>query len=629
MYHSMNNALKETSFRRFASGEIRAAGWLRRQLEIQANGLSGNLDSFWPDIKDSGWIGGSTPAWERFAYWLDGFIPLAWVLDDDELKQRARRYMDYIIENEAREGLAYIEVEGKHKGDIWAVLLMLKVITGYCDITGDERVAPVVRRVLRAVHAYLQKNEPVKWARSRWFEGLISIFWLYERSGEQWLLDLAQTLSEQGRDWISFFDEWPYKSTDYDGPYDHTSHVVNNAMMLRSGALLWRMTGDPRHLESAERMVALLDTYHGMITGVFSGDEHLAGNSPIQGTELCAVGEYMFSLETLISITGAAHWGDRLETIAFNALPATFSPDMWSHQYDQQVNQIECSRQEHPVYTTNHGDANTFGLEPNFGCCTANLSQPWPKLAASVFMRAPDGIAAVAYAPAELETVIDGVGIDVRIDTGYPFREKIDFEVTTEAAIDFAFQLRIPGWCIDAVIDIDGQRSTLTGGDFHRINRRWEGTARFSLELPMKPQVVARPNDLSAVTRGPLVYSLPIGERWVRINEDEPGKEFPHCDYEIYPTTHWGYALCVDPNNPENSIDFVNRDVGESPFSPDGAPVTAHLDAKKLDWESANGAAAPVPDLSRLAEEVERITLIPYGCTNLRMTEMPVIEYRR
>ena len=177
------------------------------------------------------------------------------------------------------------------------------------------------------------------------------------------------------------------------------SHVVNNAMMLKSGPLLWRMTGSKEDLEYVNEMVDMLDRYHGMVTGVFTGDECLAGLSPVQGTELCAVAEYMYSLEHLISITGEAKWGDRLERIAYNALPATYSPDMWTHQYDQQVNQVKCSRQKDPIFNTNSGESNLFGLEPNYGCCTANLSQPWPKFALSTFMRSDDGFAAVVYAP--------------------------------------------------------------------------------------------------------------------------------------------------------------------------------------------------------------------------------------
>ena len=91
-------------------------------------------------------------------------------------------------------------------------------------------------------------------------------------------------------------------------------------------------------------MLDLLDRYHGQATGIFTCDEHLAGRSPSQGTELCTVVEAMYSLELLSAITGDARLGDRLEKLAFNALPATFKKDMTAHQYDQQCNQVICSK---------------------------------------------------------------------------------------------------------------------------------------------------------------------------------------------------------------------------------------------------------------------------------------------
>ena len=141
----------------------------------------------------------------------------------------------------------------------------------------------------------------------------------------------------------------------------------------------------------------------------------------------------------------------------------------------------------------------------------------------------------------------------------------------------------------------------------------------------MKPCVVSRPNQLYAITRGPLVYSLLIGERWVRINEDVPGREFPHCDYEVYPTTPWNYGLCIDKDNPDKDIVFEEVPLGDWPFSPEGAPIRAHVKARKVDWGMENGAALPYPGMEWVSDEIEEVVLIPYGCTNLRMTEMPLI----
>jgi len=118
---------------------------------------------------------------------------------------------------------------------------------------------------------------------------------------------------------------------------------------------------------------------------------------------------------------------------------------------------------------------------------------------------------------------------------------------------------------------------------------------------------------------------LPIGEQWIRINENIPGREPPHCDYEVYPTTAWNYGLYLGDNNPESSLIFEERQIGECPFSPEGAPVIAYVYGKKLDWSKKNGAALPFPEMKWISDEKEKLKLIPYGCTNLRMTEMPCV----
>lgn len=620
----MKKALHKTILQPLSIKEVRPEGWLLNQLKIQADGLSGNLDKFWPDIKDSKWVGGTAEGWERMPYWLDGFIPLAWLLNDEDMKSRVCSYIDYIIKHQKPDGWICPDDE-RAKQDLWGYLLMLKVLVLYHDATGDERIEGVVRNALLCLERHIDRATLSQWGQTRWFEGLIALWWLYDRTGEEWILDFAAKLQGQGFNWISFYKHWPYKKPDERKRWSFMSHVVNNAMMLKSGPLLWRMTGQKDHLESAEHMVHLLDEYHGMVTGVFSGDECLAGKSPIQGTELCAVAEYMYSLEHLIAITGKSHWGDRLERIAYNALPAMFSPDMWTHQYDQQVNQIECSRQEEPIFMTNRGDSNLFGLEPNYGCCTANLSQAWPKLALSTFMKTHDGLAATVYAPCSIDTSINDTKVSVTLDTCYPFRETLDFKVNTEKETEFAFWLRVPTWAEGAALELGGKLLNVKSGGFHCISQKWSGETKFTLHLPMKPNIESRPNDLYAVTRGPIIYSLAIGERWVRINEDIPGREPPHCDYEIYPTTAWNYGLCFDKINPESSLTFKERPIGDYPFSPEGAPIIAYVYGKKVDWSKKNGVAYPHPEMKWVSEEIEKLKLIPYGCTNLRMTEMPIV----
>ncbi|MDF2485157.1 MAG: hypothetical protein K0R46_1325 [Herbinix sp.] len=620
--------LKDPVFRPFSVKEIKPQGWLLGQLQIQAKGLSGNLDLFWPDIKDSRWIGGSREGWERLPYWLDGFIPLAWLLDDEDKKKRVKEYIDFIIEHQDEDGwICPGDLSNRAGYDMWALLLVLKVLVQYQEITGDGRIEGVITKALLSLDRHIDNNLLFSWAQSRWFEGLIPIWWLYERTGEQWLLHLASKLHSQGFDWISFFKDWPYRVPDQKGRWSQMSHAVNIAMALKSGALYSRMTDKEEELHSADQMVELLDHYHGMITGAFSGDECLSGNSPVQGTELCAIAEYMYSLEQLISLTGKTVWGDRLEKLAFNALPATYSPDMWTHQYDQQVNQVECSKTEEPIFLTNGGEANLFGLEPNFGCCTANLSQPWPKFALNTMMKSEDGVAVVLYSPTVVTTVIHDVGTQIKMETDYPFQDTIHFTVVTDKPVRFTIQLRIPDWCEEAILMQDDKQESINQKGFYGINRIWEGDTEFTLQLPMKVKLEGRPNNLSAITRGPLVYSLAIGERWVQVNENIEGREYPHCDYEIFATTPWNYGIRITDSDLEQGLGFRSQTIGTEPFSPKGAPVRLTVKGSKIDWRQEHGAATPVPAMTWISQEIEELTLIPYGCTNLRMTEMPLLKY--
>jgi len=404
-------------------------------------------------------------------------------------------------------------------------------------------------------------------------------------------------------------------------------HVVNTAMALKAYALSWRITRRDAERAFPVRMFEVLDRYHGQVTGMFTGDECLAGKNPVQGTELCAVVEALYSLEHLLSVTGNPAFGDRLERIAFNALPATFAPTCGptsttsrSTRSSVRSTRTICGPPTARSRTSTassqlrvlHGqhapgwpswppplDADSRGRSGGHGLCT--VFGPYRRQGHTRQRGGRHGLSLPRHDPA------DGDG-----------RQAVRFPLSCGSGMGRGRRPPRRRRAGEA-----GQARLVP-----HLERQWQGSVEISLRLPMKVKTSQRYNGAVAVERGPLIYSLRLGETWTRVNADKPHRELPHGDFEVRPTSPWNYGVLIDEERPETSVTCEEQPVGERPFSPEGAGVVCRIKGRRLPgWKLQNGWAAEVqPGPQDSAEPIEDLALIPYGCTNIRVTEFPRIK---
>ncbi|HEY8996772.1 MAG TPA: hypothetical protein VIM60_02670, partial [Edaphobacter sp.] len=333
-----------------------------------------------------------------------------------------------------------------------------------------------------------------------------------------------------------------------------------------------------------------------------------------QGIELCAVVEAMFSLEQGIAISGQSALGDRLEKIAYNALPGTISDDMWTHQYDQQPNQIECGFHSRP-WSTNGTESNLFGLEPNFGCCTANFHQGWPKLASSLVMASPDkGLAVIVYAPCVVSTTVRNTPVEMEVATDYPFRNTVEIRISAAQPLNLPLHLRIPEG-EQPVFTVSGKAITPSvSKGFARIEREWRAGDVLRIAFAMKPRFLDSDTKTISVMRGPLVFSHPIQEQWTKIRD-----RGLTADWQIFGESPWNYGLAR-----ESKLEVVESPIGVVPFAKTTPAVTVSAQGVRLPhWHAADGTAdAPPVDKENIGEATP-LTLVPYASTKLRITSFP------
>jgi len=641
---------KQNAYIRLPLGAVKPAGWLHDQLEIQAEGLTGNLDDFWPDLVNSAWRGGTSEGWERGPYYLDGLVPLAYLLDDPKLIEKSRDWVEKIIASSTDSGW-YGPAKNK---DRWPLAVANKVLMQYYEATGDNRAVDLLLKYFKYLHDTPPDWPDKDWRGVRAMENAVTGYWLYRLTGEKWLPETIESIEKNSTDWTTYYEIFPWDSAaNAENRIPHiwdatglTAHVVNNAMAIKYPGLWYQQSGDERYKRAVFEGIAKYDKNHGQAGGRFSGDEHLSGNTPDRGTELCSVVEYMFSLGELYEILGDNSLADRLELLAYNSLPGTTTPDYWAHQYDQQSNQVLVSAAKRN-WSSNKDYSNIYGLMPNFACCLANMHQGWPKFVETMWMATNDnGLAAVAYGPSVVKAKV-GNATDVTLteETDYPFKGAVKFTITTSEPVRFPLYLRVPSWG-SAKISWKGKSETALAGSTFKIIEKWKDGDEILIEMPMDLRYETRYNNSVSVLRGPLFFSLRIDKEYRQVKTDYDNFGYKgSVDWEIYPKSDWNYGLIISRENPELALNITENNVGKYPFADSGDMIWSADSGKYITcdddaavviktrgmripgWQMKDNSA-DLPPFSpvRPEEELQEVTLVPYGAARLRITEFPVMD---
>ncbi|MGN0233302.1 MAG: beta-L-arabinofuranosidase domain-containing protein [Bacteroidaceae bacterium] len=638
LYINNRAPLRPNVFIKLPLGSIQARGWVGEILRRESVGLAGRLGeiSDWLDKKGNAWLEqGGSHGWEEVPYWLRGYHALACQLDEKKMLEESHFWIEAILKSAQPDGYFGPVNEGKDgRRELWANMLALQILQDYYEHTSDERVLPVM-----TAYCHWELNYPDEkflrdyWENSRGGDNMLSVIWLYNRTGEAFLLDLVRKIHRCTANWMqeSTLPNW---------------HNVNVAECFREPATFSLLLGEEGALKSTYNNFSLIRRIYGQVPGgMFGSDENCRHGyiDPRQGTETCGFVEQMLSDEILMAQTGDMKWAANLEDVAFNSLPAAMTEDMKALRYLTCPNMVQSDSRNHHPGVDNRGPF--FSMNPfSSRCCQHNHAMGWPYYAQNLVLASADGGAALlTYSDCKATLLVDdGKKVTLDEQTRYPFSEDVLVTIGglgKKVTATFPLYLRIPAWAGDAHVQVNGQTVDCTPQEgLLRISRTWQDGDQVQLHLPMHLSLrrwAINKNSVS-VDYGPLTMSLLIRERREQVDsrktaigdshwqEGADASQWPTT--EIYADSPWNYSLVPSLKSMKVERDSWPED--NYPFAQASVPLRVKARGARVpSWgQDETGLCQVLPDACASRGAVEEITLIPMGAARLRISAFPPYE---
>ena len=642
---------------RLSPGSIAPAGWLREYAQV-------NADSWILDYvrhRDPGVYSEYSrrskiphPIFSEndetidfcgyIAYFGSALIHYAQLLPESNVAGEANPFVQSVLASQDPDG--YLggfapQARWQHWLEIWALALVLDGLLYRYEATRDQSLLVASERALQVVMK-AWREPPANFTPAIFSgEGIFLVGTackLYACTGKESYLSFARDVLKRcgkAQAYLSGGDAVVHE------------HAVIASDDVPAPATLYEYTGDRDLLKASEAGWQMMQPYLS-IDGTPHGNEMIFHVGSRANSEHCGAVNWMAANQILTRMTADTKYADATERAMFNGYPVAKSPDGKMVGYMHSPNQLVATEWSAPH--GNDGDLDWWASRQHFSsaheplCCNSNGPRGIPFYVESMVLRSEDGLAVACYGPCKVDATLPTGGVTLQMQTAYPFEDEVRITVKTEMPAAFPLKFRIPGWCVGANVEVNGipAETHPKPGAFITLARRWESGDKVTLQFENQARLVwrRRPEfhiraQCAAVERGPLVFALPVQEDWQTFTAPAhgPGQDITSCRILPKPGAVWNYALVVDRDHPEKDLHLQKLAVpqGAQPWGPH-PPIGLEVQARRvLNWRMEGDPEHPkTPGFPftpmQLAEEVENVTLVPYGSTRLRMAFLPIIS---